>query len=158
MVPWEKVRWSQRNVQFGQDCLLTEGLSQLENAQEALYGPVILVTKMSILLLYSRLFDARHTLKSKTYICTQLLIYFNTLFYIAVTLVKVFECTPRSKIWEPQTPGHCINFQALLYVTGIVNVISDVALIILPVGGVCALQMPVARKVGVVAAFGAAIL
>ena len=138
--------------------ILTKTLLQLENAQEILYGPVILITKVSILLLYLRIFDGRHRVKTRTYISTQVVLYFNIIFYIAITVVKLFECIPRKKIWEPSTPGTCINFYALLYVTGVFNIISDIALIVLPVVGIGALQMGMRRKVLAIAAFSAALL
>ena len=128
----------------------------MANVQEIIYGPIILITKLSILLLYSKLFAPSR--KSRTYFFIQLLAYFNTLFYIAVTLVKIFECTPRSKIWERTKPGTCINFGTLLYVTGIVNICSDIAILVLPIHVIWHLKLPVMRKVGVSAAFAAATL
>jgi hypothetical protein len=126
------------------------------NVHEIIYGPIILITKISILLLYSKLFAPSR--RSATYFFIQLLVYFNTLFYIAITLVKIFECTPRSKIWDRATPGTCINFGTLLYVTGIVNICSDIAILVLPIHVIWHLKLPVMRKVGVSAAFAAASL
>ena len=126
------------------------------NVHEIIYGVIILITKVSILLLYSRLFAPSR--KSMTYFFIQLLLCFNVLFYTAITLVKIFECTPRRKIWEKSTPGRCINIAALLYVTGTVNVCSDIAILILPLNVIWHLHLPMKRRVGVSAAFAAALL
>lgn len=128
----------------------------MANVQEIIYGPIILITKVSILLLYSRLLAPSR--KSATRFFINLLLYFNILFYTAITLVKIFECTPRKKIWERRTPGHCIDLVALLYVTGIVNICSDIAILILPMFVIWNLQLPPMRKLGVSAAFTAGLL
>lgn len=117
---------------------------------------MIAITKVSILLLYSRLFAPSR--KSLTYFFIQLLLYFTVAFYTAITFVKIFECSPREKIWRRSVPGHCINFAALLYVTGIVNICSDIAILILPVHVIWRLQLPHSRKVGVSLAFIAGLL
>ncbi|CAF9941272.1 MAG: hypothetical protein ALECFALPRED_009049 [Alectoria fallacina] len=129
--------------------------AKLANVQEIIYGPIILITKISILLLYAKLFAPQR--RSVTYILIQMLLYFNLLFYTAITVVKIFECTPRSKIWEKTTPGHCINLAVLLYVTGVVNTGSDIAILMLPLTVIWHLQMPTNRKIGVSAAFAAAL-
>ncbi|CAD6574768.1 MAG: hypothetical protein ASARMPRED_006899 [Alectoria sarmentosa] len=129
--------------------------AKLANVQEIIYGPIILITKISILLLYAKLFAPQR--RSVTYILIQTLLYFNLLFYTAITLVKIFECTPRRKIWEKTTPGHCINLAVLLYVTGVVNTASDIAILMLPLTVIWHLQMPTNRKIGVSAAFAAAL-
>ncbi|KAL9639233.1 MAG: hypothetical protein Q9164_001055 [Protoblastenia rupestris] len=64
----------------------------------------------------------------------------------------------RRKIWEQAVPGHCINLAVLLYVTGTVNTCSDIAILILPLGIIWRLQLPTNQKIGVSAAFTAALL
>lgn len=73
-------------------------------------------------------------------------------------IISLTETNIRSKIWEKTTPGHCINLAVLLYVTGVVNTGSDIAILMLPLTVIWHLQMPTNRKIGVSAAFAAALL
>ncbi|MCJ1235715.1 hypothetical protein MMC14_003686 [Varicellaria rhodocarpa] len=125
----------------------------LSNISEIVYGPLILVTKASILLLYMRIF-APHR-KSRTYVLIYLLLWFNVLFYIPITVVKIVECIPRARIWDKSIPGRCIDFEPLLYTTSIVNLCSDLSILVLPIESIWRLQMKTARKIGVSAAFTA---
>ena len=79
-------------------------------------------------------------------------------FYTAITIVKLFKCLPQSRIFNKSIPGKCINFEALLYVTGTVNICSDIFILVLPLGTVWRLHMPRNRKIGVSLAFIAALL
>ncbi|MCJ1463343.1 hypothetical protein MMC07_001950 [Pseudocyphellaria aurata] len=129
--------------------------AKLVNASQILYGPLIFVTKLSILLLYLRVFIP--SWKSKTFIFIHLLLWTNLSFYLVNTFIKVFECTPRSKIWMPTTPGHCVNIDTLVLVAASVNVVSDFTLLILPVASVWNLQMGRKQKLGVSLVFAAGI-
>lgn len=80
------------------------------------------------------------------------------LFYAAITLVKIFECTPRAKIWEREIQGRCVNIAVVLYVTAVFNVCSDIASIVLPLHVIWHLQTPIRRRIGVSAAFLVALL
>lgn len=98
---------------------------------QIVYGPLIFITKLSILLLYRRVFAP--FVKRKTLVFIQLTIWLNFAFYLALTLVKIFECTPRSKIWRKDTPGHCVNVKLQMIATSTINMISNLSILLLPV-------------------------
>lgn len=98
------------------------------------------------------------THKGKTYYLIQVNIWFNLLFYTVFGLLSVFACLPRRKIWEPSTPGHCVNENLFLVITAAFNIVSDFCILLLPLGKIWRLQMPVRRKVGVSAVFAAGLL
>ncbi|KAL4890898.1 hypothetical protein BDV59DRAFT_209293 [Aspergillus ambiguus] len=127
--------------------------SKLANLSQIIYGPIICVTKLSILLLYLRVFAPSR--KSKTYFFIQVLIWVNLLFYTANTIVKIFECNPRSKIWNRDTPGHCVNINSLIMTAAVFNVVSDVLILLLPIACVWRLQMTLSKKLGTSAVFAA---
>lgn len=133
-------------------CLLAF-CTQLANASQIVYGPLIFVTKLSILLLYLRAFTP--AFKSKTYVFIQVLLWFNFFFYLGDTLLKIFECTPREKIWNPRLPGHCVNINIPLLVASAINVVSDLSILLLPMVCVWRLQMRRAKKLGICAIFAA---
>ncbi|KAI9877634.1 MAG: hypothetical protein M1830_003249 [Pleopsidium flavum] len=75
------------------------------------------------------------------------------LFYVAISLVKIFECTPRAKIWDKKLPGTCTNVSAILNTSGLFNFITDVLILLVPVKSVWNLNMQRKRKIAVVAVF-----
>ncbi|KAI9930901.1 hypothetical protein MW887_010552 [Aspergillus wentii] len=127
--------------------------SILANASQIVYGPLIFITKLSILLLYLRVF--RPSFKNKVYFFIQLLIWFNFCFYLADTVVKIFECTPRKRIWDKNTPGTCININIPILVTSAINVASDFQILLLPIICVWHLQMRPSKKLWISGVFAA---
>lgn len=67
-------------------------------------------------------------------------------------------CKPREKIWNPLMPGHCFSYIANYQATGIINVISDFTILILPVPGLWKLHLPLKRKLGLIAVFATGFL
>ena len=61
--------------------------------------------------------------------------------------MEIWECTPRSKIWDAMTPGRCVNINAAFIATAAVNVVSDFLILTLPVCNVWNLQMSVKSKI-----------
>lgn len=130
--------------------------TQLANVSQIIYGPIIFVTKLSIFLLYLRIFAP--STRSKTHIFIQVLIWVNLLFYTANTIVKIFECTPRSKIWDRGTPGICVNINSLIMTAAVFNVLSDFIILLLPIACVWRLQMKLTKKLATSAVFAAGAL
>ena len=129
---------------------------QLANVVIILYCPLIFITKLSILLQYLRIFVPNHA--GKLYYAVHFMIWLNLLFYIAVTLVWIFTCIPREKIWESSTPGRCVNTNILLITTGTINVISDFSILVLPLSSIWGLQMPRKQKIALSAVFATGLL
>lgn len=125
--------------------------NQWNNGTEIVYMPTILITKVSILLMYLRLFMPNR--RSKTNYLTKLIIWVNILFYLSVTIVAVLGCIPRRKIWQRWVPGKCVNEQAVLLVTAVVNALSDVSILLLPIGCIWHLQLSLRRKLAISAVF-----
>lgn len=59
---------------------------------------------------------------------------------IAIILVCIFQCTPVQKAWAPTVPGTCINLRASFIGNAVPNILTDVAIIVLPVREVWKLQ------------------
>lgn len=58
------------------------------------------------------------------------------LFYVATAIVKIWECTPREKIWSKSVPGTCIYVSSLLNTSGLFNTITDTMILLVPVKSV----------------------
>ena len=118
----------------------------------ALYSPITLAAKLSVLLQIKRIF----TTKERTLFWWVIWgsIIGNVLFYAGLFFSYVFQCHPREKIWNSSIEGHCVDAIGLNLASGILNVISDIETLLLPIWGIWNLQMPMKKKIGVIAVFG----
>lgn len=87
------------------------------------------------------------------YWLTQGLMAVNTIMYIIYFFVPIFLCSPRSKVWNATEPGHCLDINALYLASAVFNIISDIAMLSVPVYLIWNLQMSTRRKTGVTAIF-----
>lgn len=129
---------------------------QAVNAKEIANGPVLYITKLSILLQFMRIFVPHR--RGTAYYFIHLTIWLNLFYYLAATLVSICTCIPRRKIWEPWTPGRCLDISKVICVSSIINVISDVMILMIPLFCVSSLQMPLKQKIGISVVFATAIL
>lgn len=66
----------------------------------------------------------------------------------------IFACDPIQRGWDVSiTTGHCVNRNGLYIATAVTNLVTDLALIVVPVPLVVGLQMPQMEKVGILAVF-----
>lgn len=109
------------------------------------------MTKLAILCLYRRIFSIYlgRSFDVKVIGLMAILV----LFYFATTITKIFECIPRSRVWDSSIPGHCIDIPTLLNVVGIINMITDLIIVVLPFRVVWNLNMKLRKKLYVVLAF-----
>ena len=121
------------------------------NAASITYGIAICFDKIAVLWLYRRIFCPRHW--SSLDISIVALIVLSILFDTSTTFVKIFECHPRAKIWDPKLPGSCINVPMLLNISGIFNTITDAIILLLPIKAVWNLNMKRQKKFIVVLVF-----
>lgn len=114
--------------------------------------PIIYITKLSILLQFNRLF-APHKL-GKAYWIIQAVIWINTAYYLAGMLAIIFECTPRSKAWDVFTPGgSCVDIATLIVVGSVINLVSDLVMLFIPLFCISSLKLPLRKKIGVSCVF-----
>ncbi|KAG4440608.1 hypothetical protein IFR05_003925 [Cadophora sp. M221] len=97
-------------------------------AFECLYVTCICLTKISLLLMYLRIFPVR-SIKIGAYILGALSISW----CIAIIMVSIFQCTPIERTWNPTIPGHCINLKASFIGNAIPNILTDVVILALPI-------------------------
>ena len=87
------------------------------------------------------------------YWLTQSLILINGLFYIIYFFIPIFLCFPRSKIWNPEAAGHCLDVDVLYMASSCFNMVSDIAMLSVPVYTIWKLQISRRRKIGISAIF-----
>jgi hypothetical protein len=69
-------------------------------------------------------------------------------YWVVTVLTALLACTPFSFFWNPKQPGHCFNRTVSRISLSIINVITDFAIVIMPMPVVWNLQLPTARKIG----------
>jgi len=117
---------------------------------EILYGPLLTAIKISILLLYLRLFGIRRTFRIIVYVLEALVI----CWCISILFVSIFQSSPIKYLWTPDlTNAHHINFTAYLVGLAVPNVVMDFAILVLPLSIVWQLQISRKRKVALSAIF-----
>lgn len=112
----------------------------------------MLICKLTILTIYRRVFVPLRW----TAFDIMLRVFESLLigFYFSITVVKIFECNPRARIWNKKLPGTCIDVNTMLNSSGMFNFTTDVLLLLVPVKSVWNLQMKRAKKIRVILVFG----
>ena len=118
------------------------GLRQLFSDIEIVARISMFFTKLSILLLFLRLFAPPQTQRSKLYYAIWGVIWFNLLYSVALVLLVLFECTGKGDIPRSE----CVDTYIVLVTASLINVLSDLAMLIIPMFAVWDLHMPVQRK------------
>ncbi|GES57908.1 integral membrane protein [Aspergillus terreus] len=116
---------------------------------EILYVFNLVWTKISILLMYYRIFRFAHFKKWAYIIST-----FVVLWVICITFLFVFICVPVQKLWYPLLPGRCINQVATWIANAISTILTDLAILLLPIPQVWRLQLRLSEKLALTFAFG----
>ncbi|KAL8967267.1 MAG: hypothetical protein Q9197_005523 [Variospora fuerteventurae] len=119
---------------------------------DLMYGPIAFCAKLSLFLLYYRLF-ARHW-------WIRYLVYFGigsvAAMYTAGTIVYGYLCLPRpGQSWiEAGLSARCHDqFIMISYVRGPFNLLSDLYLLLLPLPAVWQLHLPLRKKLGIAGIF-----
>ncbi|GFF39395.1 hypothetical protein IFM46972_05872 [Aspergillus udagawae] len=114
-----------------------------------LYIFVVILPKLAVLSLYISIFN-RHRASRITCYVTGVLMIGNC---IGCAAVGFAVCTPLRRLWDPTVEGHCVNINAWFRYSRIVNIVSDVIMLILPIPHVVRLQSTVRLKVGLLITF-----
>ena len=102
---------------------------QLTLVSNILYAVVIFLTKLSILFLYLRMFRFDRVV----FLGVHLLIWVTFLFYFGSVFIQLFQCSPREKIWLPETSGTCIDQAAWTLVFAVFNTATNTLILLLPI-------------------------
>ncbi|KAG9234427.1 hypothetical protein BJ875DRAFT_12886 [Amylocarpus encephaloides] len=112
-----------------------------------IYPLPITAVKLSVLLLYRRLFPVdsfRLTLKINGAIIIA--------WMLAVILGSIFSCIPIQNAWLAGTPhARCLDMKIFQLALGSINILTDIVLVALPLPFVWRLNVPAAQKVQLVA-------
>ncbi|KAJ5894290.1 hypothetical protein N7495_005981 [Penicillium taxi] len=108
-----------------------------------LYTGCIGCIKISILLLYRRLFPTKH-MKVAVNVVTYIIV----LWAFGGILTGCFACIPTKKLWAPETPGGCMDLAKFYVGLQIPNVLTDAIILFMPMHIVWNLPISRAQKLG----------
>ncbi|TGJ84189.1 hypothetical protein E0Z10_g4573 [Xylaria hypoxylon] len=112
------------------------------------YSICVVLTKLSILCFYCRLF---FPIKTLYYIAWGFGI-FIVAYNLALIFVTAFECIPLSSLWTG-APATCFDTLPPFTTLGIVNVVTDVGILALPIRHVLLLHLSLTRRIQVLGIF-----
>ena len=116
---------------------------------ETLYLAVILLTKVSLLSFYLRIFPRRGF-----QIITKVVLLFVITSGLVILFTEIFQCLPVSLNWnKSESGGRCININALSYINGGLSILQDIIILVLPITELVTLKLGRKQKLGVIFVF-----
>ena len=103
---------------------------------QALYVMTIGSVKISLLFFYLNVFPR----KSFRIACYSIM----GLVFVSIatfTLVGIFQCAPISRAWRLDSPGKCLNYNAVAWANASMNIVQDLIIIALPIRELRSLQI-----------------
>jgi hypothetical protein len=107
--------------------------------------------KVSLLLILTRVFRPH----KKTIIFVYAFMGAMLAYYVPVLIIKVRICAPISGLWNPNAHATCMNQRALFTADTVMSAVTDLAVLILPIPLTWSLQVPLRKKLKIIALLGA---
>lgn len=63
------------------------------------------------------------------------------------------NCVPIAKFWDRSIQGYCLSFEALWFFNASMNILTDLALLTMPMPLLSQLQLPRMQKIALVGVF-----
>ena len=126
-------------------------LPKISYVSTVIYAPLTLVVKMSLLLVLARIYRP-----VRGVIAVYVILAMNTVYYITILFVKAFACTPISTYWKvaSEINRSCLDRSAVIVADSVISVVSDIAILVLPVIFTWPLKMPILAKIKVITILG----
>ncbi|KAJ9148526.1 Integral membrane protein [Pleurostoma richardsiae] len=115
---------------------------------EILYAWNLCWTKISLLLMYYRIFRFSYFKKMALLIGG-----FIVIWGITITFLFIFICVPVQKLWYTELPGHCINQVGTWIANAASTIVTDLAILCLPIPQIWKLQLRKGEKIALTFAF-----
>ncbi|OCF44340.1 hypothetical protein I317_01785 [Kwoniella heveanensis CBS 569] len=124
-------------------------LRKITYAFTVFYNPAIMTIKVAILILYIRMSTAHRFLRIAS-IATMVVV---LLTGIICTFICIFRCHPVSAGWSARDNSQCIDIISLYLSTAPINILTDLAILLLPLPILTSLRMEYRQKVVLVTTF-----
>lgn len=113
-----------------------------------MYNASLACTKFSILFQYLRIFPL-HPFRLICYIMMGIVATYSS--WAIVT--GYVNCVPVAKFWNHDLPGHCLNFEAIWFFNATMNIVTDLALLSMPMPMLSQLRLPRMQKIALIGVF-----
>lgn len=126
-------------------------VTQIYFWDELIYLAALPLTKISILLFYLKIFPKR-----QMKIAIWVLIALNVGYLIAFELVSIFQCTPIRGAWlrwDGTFEATCRNINMQGWMAAGLNLVLDLAVLILPLREIASLSLSLRKKIQILAMF-----
>ena len=113
-------------------------------------------SRISVVALYLRVFSTRASGSKITRIASWATLVYLIAFVFSQVISGFFECRPFSYIWEqfvPGTMGTCFNVFLFFQFSGVLNIVGDFAILLIPIPTIVGLQSSSAKKLGIIVVF-----
>ncbi|KAL4784350.1 major facilitator superfamily domain-containing protein [Aspergillus varians] len=126
-------------------------LSRANYAFTVLYNPALMAVKSSILVFYLTLTQGEKIFRYANY-ATLLVV---NVAGLALTFVNIFQCQPVAAAWAASLPvdAHCTDILTLYLSSSPVNIITDLAILVLPNPILTRMRLPLKQKIILVITF-----
>lgn len=118
-------------------------------AVEIIYCTSVVFPKLSILAMYRRLFPVKKVYRYSFWF----LMFIITANGVSGVFASLFSCQPLAIRWNPAIVGHCINVTYYWRYISLANIISDVAMLVLPLPVIWKLHISLAQKLSLTVLF-----
>ena len=92
--------------------------------------------------MYCRIF-ALHSFRIGAWILSTITVLWSLMFIF----ICVFQCTPIPRAWNPTIPGKCLYLRGIFIGNAVPNIVTDVAILTMPLFRVRKLHMPFAQRI-----------
>lgn len=77
-------------------------------------------------------------------------------YYVVITFIKIFMCNPVNAYWSEseREHGHCLSQPGVIIADSVISFVADVSILAFPVVFTWTLQMPIWKKIKIVALLG----
>ena len=118
---------------------------QIGTIAEAFYGTSIMFTKLSILAFYLR-FVTKWKLKAAIHTVMAIVVIYSLLLSFAF----LYHCRPIKRHWDLTiTRGSCVDLLKINILSGVMNILTDFTILVLPILILRKLRLPIRQKIGV---------
>ncbi|KAI1469005.1 uncharacterized protein F4812DRAFT_425425 [Daldinia caldariorum] len=111
-------------------------------AGQLIYATSILSTKLSILAMYRQIFPVRLMKLGRL-----VLSYLTVIWWGVYVLFETFQCKPIKKVFNPAIEGHCIGSYEFILGLMVPNIVTDVAILCLPIYEIVNLHLTPSQRI-----------
>ncbi|KAL1979426.1 hypothetical protein VTN96DRAFT_5976 [Rasamsonia emersonii] len=118
-------------------------------AIEPFYGVCMPAIKMTMVLLYWRLFSSNRKICYALWVVAGLLIAWT----IATVFTGLFQCNPIDKYWDVEKPGDCLDGYVYFVTIASTNLLTDIFILIIPLPVLWTLKRPLSERLALMGVF-----